>query len=343
MVISVTPLRFSLMGGGSDQPGYFNIYGPCKIVSMALDAHIYVTMTERALYPAQAAKQVFGHNIRLSYMKTETVDTRDELEHDLIKAALQYVSDKKGCPVTFEMTTIGEVPSRGAGLGSSSALLVGVLKLFYPRENVLKLAYRAAEIEMQMLNRPVGIQDHLSAAFGGLHQYTVMSMHPIDFRYRPMHSARATEFAGWLIAFRLPADRSPDFVQSADHNTLRDLRAHLPARAPYIEKTVAMVDRAWGLIQRGEFARLAPLMQKAWEFKLLSHGVVDNQITEWYNTGITAGALAGKVSGSMTAGTGHLFFLCAPDKQAQVLAAMPPELAPMHVRFCPHGSHLLSV
>jgi len=141
-----------------------------------------------------------------------------------------------------------------------------------------------------------------------------------------------------LVAFRLPHNRSADAANMAAHTNLDDMNRAMEQRAPYLARTVELVEPAWEAIKHLDMPALARIVREAWELKKKSHGIVDASIDRWYNVGIDAGALAGKVSGSVSNGTGHLFFLCEPDAQECVRDKFSGKLTELRVGYSPHGS-----
>src|SRR5690606_7289960 len=156
MLIVQTPLRISFFGGGTDFRAYFIQEGGC-VLSTTIDKYIFVTIKRR-----------FDQMLRVGYTKTEMVATLDELQHELIREALR----KTGIGCGVEVTTMGDVPSAGSGLGSSSTVTVGALHAMYSLLGQLvpaeRLAQEACEIEIDTLGKPIGIQDQYIAALGGL-------------------------------------------------------------------------------------------------------------------------------------------------------------------------------
>src|SRR5262245_6729796 len=154
MVISKTPLRVSLAGGGSDLPWFANEHGGA-VVSTAIDKFVHVIVTER-----------FEDELRVSYTKTEIVERLEDVEHELVREALRAAGLRR----RLEIVTIADVPG-GTGLGSSSAVTVGLLNALFAFQGILKsperLAAEAAEIEIEVLGKPIGRQDHYASAFGG--------------------------------------------------------------------------------------------------------------------------------------------------------------------------------
>ena len=147
MIIVQTPLRVSFFGGGTDFPSYFMEEGGC-VLSTAIDKYIFVTIKER-----------FDQLLRVGYTKTEMVEAIDDIHHELIREALR----KTGITGGVEITTMGDIPSQGSGLGSSSTVTVGSLHAMYSLLGRLisaeQLAQEACEIEIDTLGKPIGIQD----------------------------------------------------------------------------------------------------------------------------------------------------------------------------------------
>ncbi len=156
MIISRTPLRISFVGGGSDLPAFFE-HEAGAVVSTAINKYIYITINPK-----------FDRRIRASYSRTELVDRVEDLAHELIRSALQVV----GIDAAVEITSISDIPSRGTGLGSSSAYTVGLLHALYGHGHFLagaeRLAREACAIEIDRCGKSIGKQDQYIAAYGGL-------------------------------------------------------------------------------------------------------------------------------------------------------------------------------
>src|SRR3954451_5160497 len=154
MVISKTPLRISFVGGGTDLPSFYDTHGGA-VVSTSIDKWVHVAVARR-----------FEGDIRVSYSRTEIVPTASELEHELVREGLRVT----GMPRGIEVVTLADLPS-GTGLGSSSAVMVGLLAALYAFQGVYRspqtLAEEAAQIEIEQLGKPIGRQDQYAAAVGG--------------------------------------------------------------------------------------------------------------------------------------------------------------------------------
>jgi D-glycero-alpha-D-manno-heptose-7-phosphate kinase len=155
MIISQTPLRMSWFGGGTDLPYYYEKYGG-RIVGTAIDKFTYVLVTKR-----------YDDKIYVGYTKQEIVDKIEEIQHDLVRETAKLTGMTNG----FEVKTFADIPSEGSGLGSSSSITVGLLNAFYTylgkQVPQTDLAKEAAEIEIKMLGKPIGIQDQYLCALGG--------------------------------------------------------------------------------------------------------------------------------------------------------------------------------
>jgi D-glycero-alpha-D-manno-heptose-7-phosphate kinase len=156
VIISRTPLRISLAGGGTDLPGFYQ-NEPGAVISTAIDKYVYITVNRK-----------FDSSIRASYSVTEIVNQVGELKHELIREGLRLAGIEGG----IEITSISDVPSQGTGLGSSSTYTVGLLNALHAYQGhhvgADRLAEEACRIEIDICGKPIGKQDQYIAAFGGL-------------------------------------------------------------------------------------------------------------------------------------------------------------------------------
>ncbi len=157
MIITQTPLRIGLLGGGTDLPGYYRENGG-RVLNCALDKYIYVIV-----------KQRFDDDIYVNYSRKEIVSHVEDLEHELVREAMRMT----GVTCGVEITTLADIPSAGgSGLGSSSAVTVGLLHALFVYQghqvSAQELAERACAIEIELCGKPIGKQDQYIAAFGGI-------------------------------------------------------------------------------------------------------------------------------------------------------------------------------
>lgn len=159
MIISRTPLRVSLFGGGLDYPEWFN-NNSTNVINFAINQYIYILIKK--------IKNIHNYNYKLRYFKTEEVKEKKNINHSVYRKVLEKYLDKN---LSIELIYSADLPAL-SGLGSSSSNTVGVINAIHALKNKnigkRNLAFKALEIEREMLNEPVGYQDQIAASFGGL-------------------------------------------------------------------------------------------------------------------------------------------------------------------------------
>jgi len=303
VLISRTPLRVSFVGGGSDVVSFASKHGGA-VVSTTIDKYVYVVVNKR-----------FEETTRVSYSRTEIVESIDQLEHELAREALRAA----GIPRGTEIVTIADVPSEGTGLGSSSAVTVGLLNALFAYQGILKspgaLADEASRIEIDVLGKPIGKQDQYAAAFGGLQ---LLEFGPGDAVSRqPLvlteEQSRALERN--LLMFHTG--------RSSSNEPLRRLDA--AAEDPGVMAGLAKLrDDARALFRDlaggASLDVLGEALHENWLTKRELPGVTDGEIDGWYETARGAGATGGKLLGSGSGGFLLLYVL--PERQADVRRAL---------------------
>ena len=291
MIIVQTPLRISFFGGGTDFPAFFMQEGGC-VLSSAIDKYIFVTI-----------KQRFDSKLRIGYTQTEMVNEVDQIHHELIRESLRITRIDRG----VEITTMGDIPSEGSGLGSSSTVTVGSLHAMYaylgeivPAE---RLAREACEIEIEKLKRPIGIQDQYIAAYGGLRfleflpngQVTTEKIHLSSEAQRALNNNFMLFFTG----------------MSRDSSTiLKEQVGNLKHRLNELREIKHMAYEARCAIETEDFDVLGVMLHQSWELKKRLAGTISNsRINEMYQTARGAGAIGGKIAG---AGGGGFLLLYVP-------------------------------
>ena len=287
MIISRTPVRVSFCGGGTDLDSFAKkVEGGGMVISVAIAKYIHVTVNDR-----------FDSKIRLSYSKLETTNAVEEIEHDLVREALKATGVSNG----IEITTIADIPSRGTGLGSSSAVTVGLLNALYKHigrdVSPEHLAEGACEIEIDKLGEPIGRQDQYAAAFGGMNRISFNSdgveVSPITLS-RDVVERMEREFS--LVYTN--NTRSASAVLSEPPLDHGDKIARLRA----IRDQAAEAEK---LIRSGDLKSLGALLHEAWNVKRgLSPIVSNDNLDSLYDRLIDLGANGGKLLG---AGGGGFF------------------------------------
>jgi D-glycero-alpha-D-manno-heptose-7-phosphate kinase len=304
VIISRTPFRLSLVGGGSDFAEYYR-RRPGAVVSVAIDHHMYVTVNKR-----------FDDTIRVSYTKTQIAEHVDDLEHGLIREALK----RTGVTKSVEVTTIADLPA-GIGLGSSSSLTVGTLNALYAYKGMYvtpeKLARTACEIEIETLKSPIGKQDQYIAAYGGFQHIrfngngTVM-VEPIVCRPR----VRENLLRG-LLLFYTGVNRDAGSVLGEVKNNIQSA----PAATEALDKLVELVEDLLRMLSRGSLGELGRLLDCSWALKKTMGSKVSNEaLDRLYRLAVKAGATGGKVSGA--GGGGCLLLYAEPRAHASVREVM---------------------
>ncbi len=302
MIIVQTPLRISFFGGGTDFPSFFMEEGGC-VLSSAIDKFIFLTI-----------KQRFDAKLRIGYTRTEMVDRIDEIQHELIREALRLTDIARG----VEITTMGDIPSEGSGLGSSSTVTVGALHAMYAYlgeiVSAARLAREACAIEIETLNKPIGIQDQYIAAYGGLRFLEFKPDGEVSAeRVKLSVEARRALNDNFLLFFT-GVSRSSESVLSEQKNKIKD-------RMTELREIKQMAYQARAYLEAENFDALGELMHQSWELKKrLAGGVSNGRINDMYEAARNAGAIGGKIAG---AGGGGFLLLYVPyERQNRVRAAL---------------------
>jgi D-glycero-alpha-D-manno-heptose-7-phosphate kinase len=303
MIIVQTPLRVSFLGGGTDLPSYFMNEGGTNVLSSAIDKYIFVTIKER-----------FDDKIRVGYTRTEMVDSVDEIQHELIRESMRVTGIRAG----VEITTMGDIPATGAGLGSSSAVTVGSLHAMYaylgemiPAE---RLAREACHIEIDVLGKPIGLQDQYISALGGLR---FIEFHPDGsvtsekVELEPRLQYRLNES---LLLFYTGIPRRAETI-------LDEQKRNINIRREILHKLKAMACEAREELQAGNLDVIGHLLHENWVLKKqLASQISNSAIDAMYQAARNAGAIGGKITGA--GGGGFLVLYCPYEKKEAVRDAL---------------------
>jgi len=324
MIISRTPLRVSLVGGGSDLPAFYQ-RETGAVVTTAIRKYIYVTVNRK-----------FDSRIRASYSVTEIVDSVDDIKHELIRECLRTLKIDGG----IEITSISDIPSRGTGLGSSSSYTVGLLSALYAYGNrhigAERLAREACEIEIERCGKPIGKQDQYIAAYGGF-QY--LQFNPdgsvfVDPILCTPHTRRSLE--QHLLLLYTGTTRSADPILAEQARNLEDT-----ARRTAMRRMVALAANLRDSLATDDLTSVGEILHEGWVLKRgMAAGVSNSEIDECYDRARTHGALGGKVSG---AGGGGFLLLYAPPEAHQGICRALPRLRPVPFGMERQGSKIIYV
>ena len=318
MIITETPLRVSLLGGGTDFEDYYREHGGA-VLSSAIDKRVYVIVKRR-----------YDDMIYVNYSRKEIVERMDDLEHDLIREAMRLTGVERG----IEVTTLSDIPDGGTGLGSSSSVTVGVLHALHllrgyrPAKELL--ARQACQIEIDILGKPIGRQDQYIAAYGGLRYITFdntgVCVHCVqvpDVTWRRLNES--------LCLFYTGQSRQASGV-------LREQRENIPLRLEVLRelRCLAYLGR---LSLESHADSLGELMHRGWELKRqLASGISTPQLDAMYAAALEAGATGGKIAGA--GGGGFLLLFVPPERQQAVRTALAG-LKEWKFNLSPHGSRVI--
>jgi D-glycero-alpha-D-manno-heptose-7-phosphate kinase len=299
MIITRSPLRISLGGGGTDLPSYYREHGGF-LVAAAIDKYVYLTL-----------HQTFGDEMIIKYSKTERVGSVDEIEHPIIREALRMVGVEAK---RLELASMADIPA-GTGLGSSGSFTTALLKALHAYKSDLihpkALAEEACRLEIDILGEPIGKQDQYIAAYGGL---TCFEFHPGgEVSARPLKISQETLYnlEDDLLLFFTGYSRSASAI-------LKDQDARSKGRDQAMIDNLHFVKelglKSCDALEQGDLLAFGRLMDVHWQNKKKRSGGMSNpQINEWYDLAMANGALGGKLIGA--GGGGFLMFYADEKKR----------------------------
>jgi D-glycero-alpha-D-manno-heptose-7-phosphate kinase len=302
VIIIQTPLRVSLFGGGTDFPSFYLNEGGCVLTS-AINKYIFITIKER-----------FDHKLRIGWTRTEMVDCIEEIQHELIREALKKTGISRG----VEITTMGDIPAAGSGLGSSSTVTVGSLHAMYTYLGQIvpadRLASEACEIEIETLNKPIGVQDQYIAALGGLQFLEFKTNGEITNEKISLDSCLKRRLNESLLLFYTGVPRRADDILGEQKKNI-DLHLHI------LREMKNMAQYAKSELKTGNLDIIGGLLHESWQLKKqLASQISNGTIDAIYNSARKAGALGGKITGA--GGGGFFLFYCPLEKRESVRAAL---------------------
>lgn len=321
MIISRAPFRVSFVGGGTDLPSFYErSYG--MVASTTINKYMHIAVSEG-----------FEPHMRLSYSRTEIVESVDDIKHPLIREALKLteLTDRR-----LHIYSMGDVPA-GTGLGSSSAFLVGLLKALWAHRGVYvsaaRLAEQACHIEIDVLGEPIGRQDQYATAFGGLRW---IRFNPDDtVEVEPIVCTRETlaSLQKHCMLFYLGSSRAASEVLAEQQANVEDNYEVMCQMRDLVPDFVRILQRGTNLAELGE------LLHQNWMLKRrLASGITNEDIDEYYTAALSAGALGGKMLGA--GDTGFFLVFCEPHVQGRVREALG-ELRYFPVAFEREGARII--
>ena len=325
MIISRTPYRLSLFGGGADYPAWFQSR-ETKLISAAMAnySNIYV----KPLPP------FFDHKHRITYAEIEKVNTVEEINHPSVRACLQYLQINDGISITHD----GDLPAR-SGIGSSSSFTVGLLNALYTskgiKKNPYELAMEAINVEQNIIGESVGVQDQLMAAHGGIKVLELsgvnIKVHDLkisDGYVDDLESHIMLGFSGISRLSEVQAKKQVDSIKQGKSNkTLED-----------IQRLTTFAIQAFE--SESSLSEIGLFLQQQWELKrTLTDSVSSDNINSIYDAAIKAGAYGGKLMGA--GGGGFFMFLAPPDSHQKIKNALKQINVWIPFKFDYEGSKII--
>lgn len=325
MIITRTPFRFTLGGGGTDLPSYYSRFGGL-VFSAAIDKYMFIAVN----------RPIVDDLVRVKYSRSETVLTSNELQHELARCALSYI----GIPNAVEIISMADIPA-GTGLGSSSCYMVGLLNALYALKRDIRstaeIADTACHLEMDRLRKPIGKQDQYVAAFGGLPILDIARDGRVQVRQARIDLDVLDELNRNTVIFYTGTSRKADEILSHQDQSIKNNDSQVTDSLHRIKEIGYKIVEA---LELGNLDTFGLLMDEHWHAKKrLSSQIADSRIHHIYDVAKASGALGGKITG---AGGGGFFVFYTSQKHSDLRRAMQAEgLRELRYRFDTEGSKII--
>jgi D-glycero-alpha-D-manno-heptose-7-phosphate kinase len=324
LIVSRTPFRLSLGGGGTDLPGYYSKYGGF-FISGAVNKYMHIVLNDR-----------FEPGIRVSYSQTEIVDSASSIRHPTVRETLLHLNYNG----RIEIVSLADVPA-ATGLGSSGSFAVGLLNALYVHQRILKtpeqIAEEACYIAMNRLHEPSGKQDEYAASLGGIKSYDVDmngNVSPKELRIGP---ETLDELEHGIMMFYTGIKRSANDILGSQRDKMASNDDGAVEKMHAI-KSIGYESRK--ALESGDLRKFGELLNEHWTIKRgVTDGMTTQGIDRWYALARRNGALGGKLVG---AGGGGFLMLYCEEGRREVRAALAKEgLVEMKFRFDFEGSKVI--
>lgn len=324
MIITRSPLRISLGGGGTDLPSYYRKHSGF-LVAAAIDKYVYITL-----------HQTFVKELIVKYSKLERVSSSADIQHPIIREAFQLV----GLDGSYlELTSMADIPA-GTGLGSSGSFTTALLKalhtykknLIHPRE----LAEQACHIEIDRLREPVGKQDQYIAAYGGITCFQFLPNDQVEVWPLQISTETLYNLEDNLLLFFTGYNRAASDILKEQDDKTRQRDQSMIDNLHFIKELGYQSKEA---LESGDLRKFAELMNVHWQYKKQrSGGMSNSNIDAWYDLAMANGALGGKLIG---AGGGGFLMFYAEDKTRLRHAMLQAGLREVRFRFDFEGTKVV--
>jgi D-glycero-alpha-D-manno-heptose-7-phosphate kinase len=321
VIITRSPLRITLGGGGTDLPSYY-LQHEGFLIAAAIDRYVYITL-----------HQTFIEELIVKYSKLEKVMSLEELEHPIVREALRLADMS---PRGLEITSMADIPA-GTGLGSSGSFTTALLKalhglkrnLIHPRE----LAEQACHIEIDLLKEPIGKQDQYIAAYGGVTCFHFRKDGSVDAAPLKIDEEIKHNLEDSLVMFFTGYSRKAGSILKEQDDKTKKADSDMVQNLHFVKD---MGFRSQKALEAGDLDGFGRLMDEHWQHKKRRSGGMSNpKIDEWYELAMTSGATGGKLIG---AGGGGFLLFHARDKARLRHAMIEAGMREVRFRFDYEGT-----
>jgi D-glycero-alpha-D-manno-heptose-7-phosphate kinase len=302
MIISRTPFRISFFGGGTDYPEWYREHGGA-VLATTIDKYCYISVRELPPF--------FEHKFRVVYSIVENVQAIDDIQHPAVRGVLEWLKVGKGLEIHHD----GDLPAR-SGLGSSSAFTVGLINAVHALEgrHVSKeqLASEAIHVEQCVLRERVGLQDQISAAFGGFNHITLAENGTFDVRPIVLPKTRLDELQDHLLLVFTGISRTAAEVAETVVGNFTKRSDEMAAIQQMVEEAIKILSSPGR-----DLAEFGRLLHELWTRKRsLSDRVSNAAVDDLYESVRRAGAIGGKLLGA--GGGGFMLLFVRPEDRSRV-------------------------
>jgi len=326
MIITRSPLRISIGGGGTDLPSYYREHEGF-LISAAIDKYVYVTIM-----------RPFTPGIYVKYSRIEHVNFIEGVQHPIIREGLDLFRKVDQLP-QIEITTLADIPA-GTGLGSSGSFTTALLKGLYAFEKQMistyDLAELACDIEINKLMEPIGKQDQYIAAHGGMTSFTFHKDDSVTVKPLDISNDTLNDLEDHLLLFFTGFSRSAGSVLKDQKEKTVSNNSDMLDNLHFVKE---LGYRSKDLLESGKTTEFGELMHEHWlHKKKRSSGMSNQQIDSWYEIGLKNGAIGGKLVG---AGGGGFLLFYAVDKRKLRKAMREQGLEEVRFRFDFEGTKII--
>jgi len=324
LIITRSPLRISLGGGGTDLPSYYRKHTGF-LIAAAIDKYVYITI-----------HKTFVEELLIKYSKLERVTQINDIEHPIIREVLKEL-DMPGSNI--EITSLADIPA-GTGLGSSGSFTTALLKALYTHTNQIIstrfLAEQACKIELDRLGEPIGKQDQYIASFGGITAFEFLPDDKVEITPVQIDKETLYNLEDNLVLFFTGYSRSASSILKQQDDKSKADDDEITKNLHFVKE---LGKKTLIALESGNLQEFGELMNVHWEYKKKRSGSISNEkINDWYDLALKNGAVGGKLIG---AGGGGFLMFYTQDKMKLRHTLMNAGLQEVRFKFDFEGTKVV--